>query len=336
MLGATACCAAFAQPVDPTDAGPRSEASGRGDRRTAVAVPAGPPELVLRIERFRTCEACPAYEIQYFSDGTHLYTGKDAVFALGARGTALYRELDLATFGPDDYRSLQAWGRRHIGSAIAGLAERGFFDLADDYVDPAAPGQATVEIMARRDGTAKTVRFQLGAGSRAPESLSGMTALVEAVLDKEHYLRPVKPFAGDTGALAAYEWQTAGPCGGEHLALVHRDGRLVVYARPYRMLLARTELPVREVRLAPADVDALQRAIAATGVRKSLSNVRTMRTALTFKDGADLVTVLDVPADAPIGRVARDIHARAQPLIDALAPVPAAMARACDRDAIAE
>lgn len=52
-------------------------------------------DLVLRMERFRTCDECPHYEIKIFADGSSMFHGKDAVRLLGKWGSYLARtELD--------------------------------------------------------------------------------------------------------------------------------------------------------------------------------------------------------------------------------------------------
>lgn len=48
-------------------------------------------DLVLRMERFRTCDECPHYEIKIFADGASMFHGKDAVRSLGMWGDYLLR-----------------------------------------------------------------------------------------------------------------------------------------------------------------------------------------------------------------------------------------------------
>ena len=48
-------------------------------------------ELVLRMERFRTCDECPHYEIKIFADGSSMFHGKDAVRLLAKWGDYLTR-----------------------------------------------------------------------------------------------------------------------------------------------------------------------------------------------------------------------------------------------------
>jgi hypothetical protein len=46
-------------------------------------------DLVIRMERFRTCEECPHYEIKIFSDGSSMFIGEEAVRMLGTWGNYL-------------------------------------------------------------------------------------------------------------------------------------------------------------------------------------------------------------------------------------------------------
>lgn len=48
-------------------------------------------DLVLRMERFRTCDECPHYEIKIFADGSSMFHGKDAVRFLGKWGDYMLR-----------------------------------------------------------------------------------------------------------------------------------------------------------------------------------------------------------------------------------------------------
>ena len=227
--------------------------------------------IVLKLESFHSCQACPAYELNVYGDGTSHFIGRDAVRRLGEAGSSLSRDRQsrlMAAHGIDPAKQRAAWRERfgdrlaQVQGEIESLSTRyGSLSASAiaDQVDAYAVQRPQRMEITRWVGDGVATRTVFYTGAKDSSRLAQLALRIQGLHRDWRDFDPMPPFADDEEALLSWThlwpWgETPGCRGnvGDAYALLYRSGQVVIYWH-------RLELPMH----AQDEIEAYRRQVAA-------------------------------------------------------------------------
>lgn len=148
---------------------PSGRAQQTNSRPTIDRLSASPAQVVVAMERFRTCRSCPGYQVFVFDDGTVTYVGKEFVNIAGTQNSRL--------------TSTQ------LKSILAAADSLQFETLSDTYIGQWVDA-SVVSISYKRSSELKNVKFQ-PIVEGGPAALDQFADLIDATVGTYRWICPV-------------------------------------------------------------------------------------------------------------------------------------------------